>query len=99
MTFSHEQTGTRQPREDQPAQGPVSQSEFAGMVKSARTRLADAQNKSLDPDSQFDLAYDAAHRLTLAALRHQGYRSEHRITFFRPLFIPLVRTMLTCKFF
>lgn len=53
------------------------------MVKSARTRLADAQNKTLDPDSQFDLAYGAAHRLALAALRHQGYRSENRITVFR----------------
>ena len=37
-----------------------SRSEFAGMVKSARTRLADAQNESIDPDSQFDLAYGAA---------------------------------------
>jgi hypothetical protein len=35
---------------------PGSRSEFAGMVKSARTRLVDAQNDSLDPDSQFDLA-------------------------------------------
>ena len=31
--------------------------EFEGMLASARTRLADAQNESLDPDSQFDLAY------------------------------------------
>ena len=59
--------------------------EFAGMVASARTRLADAQNESLDPDSQFDLAYGAAHRLALAALRHHGYRSEDRITVFQTL--------------
>jgi hypothetical protein len=64
---------------------PGSRREFAGMVKSARTRLADAQNKTLDPDSQFDLAYGAAHRLALAALRHQGYRSENRITVFQTL--------------
>jgi hypothetical protein len=64
---------------------PASRSEFAGMVKSARTRLADAQNETLDPDSQFDLAYGAAHRLALAALRHQGYRSENRITVFQTL--------------
>src|SRR6266436_1224977 len=64
---------------------PGSRSEFAGMVKSARTRLADAQNDSLDPDSQFDLAYGAAHRLALAALRRQGYRSENRITVFQTL--------------
>jgi hypothetical protein len=62
-----------------------SRSEFAGMVKSARTRLADAQNESIDPDSQFDLAYGAAHRLALAALRQQGYRSENRITVFQTL--------------
>jgi len=64
---------------------PGSRGEFAGMLKSARTRLADAQNKSLDPDSQFDLAYGAAHRLSLAALRRQGYRSENRITVFQTL--------------
>jgi hypothetical protein len=62
-----------------------SRSEFAGMVKSARTRLADAQNDSIDPDSQFDLAYGAVHRLALAALRQQGYRSENRITVFQTL--------------
>ena len=62
-----------------------SRSEFAGMVKSARTRLADAQNESIDPDSQFDLAYGAAHRLALAALRQHGYRSENRITVFQTL--------------
>jgi len=64
---------------------PASRSEFAGMVSSARRRLVDAQNKSLDPDSQFDLAYGAAHRLALAALRHKGYRSENRITVFQTL--------------
>jgi hypothetical protein len=64
---------------------PASRREFAGMVKSARTRLADAQNESLDPDSRFDLAYGAAHRLALAALRHNGYRSENRITVFQTL--------------
>jgi hypothetical protein len=64
---------------------PGSRSEFAGMVKSARTRLVDAQNEGLDPDSRFDLAYGAAHRLALAALRHEGYRSENRITVFQTL--------------
>jgi len=64
---------------------PGSRSEFAGMVNSARRRLVDAQNESLDPDSQFDPAYGAAHRLALAALRHKGYRSENRITVFQTL--------------
>jgi hypothetical protein len=63
----------------------ASRREFAGMVSSARTRLVDAQNESLDPDSRFDLAYGAAHRLALAALRHAGYRSENRITVFQTL--------------
>jgi hypothetical protein len=69
----------------------ASQKEFDGMLASARMRLADAQNKSLNSDSQFDLAYGAAHRLALAALRHQGYRSEGRITVFQTL----VRTVGT----
>lgn len=64
---------------------PGSRSEFAGMLKAARTRLADAQNESLDPDSRFDLAYGAAHRLALAALRRDGDRSENRITVFQTL--------------
>jgi hypothetical protein len=55
------------------------------MLDSARRRLTDAQNEILDADSQFDLAYGAAHRLALAALRHQGYRSEDRITVFQTL--------------
>jgi hypothetical protein len=64
---------------------PPSRDEFAGMVASAKTKLVDAQNEDLDPDSQFDLAYGAAHRLALAALRHAGYRSENRITVFQTL--------------
>lgn len=59
--------------------------EFDGMLRSARTHLADAQNESIDTDSQFDLAYGAAHRLASAALRQQGYRSEDRITVFQTL--------------
>jgi hypothetical protein len=75
---------------------PGSRGEFGRMLSSARTRLVDAQNESLDPDSQFDLAYGAAHRLALAALRHQGYRSENRIMVFQTLVHTLVPT---CKFF
>lgn len=55
------------------------------MVAAARSRLIDAQNADLDPDSRFDLAYGAAHRLALAALRREGYRSENRITVFQTL--------------
>ena len=63
----------------------ASRKEFAGMLESARSRLTDAQNESLNPDSGFDLAYGAAHRLALAALRQQGYRSEDRISVFQTL--------------
>jgi hypothetical protein len=38
----------------------ASRKEFDGMLRSARTRLVDAQNDGLDPDSRFDLAYGAA---------------------------------------
>jgi hypothetical protein len=64
---------------------PASRDEVAGLLDAARKRLVDAQNESLDPDSRFDLAYGAAHRFALAALRHRGYRSENRITVFQTL--------------
>jgi hypothetical protein len=64
---------------------PPTRSEYFGMLAAARVRLTDAQNNQLDPDSRFDLAYGAAHRLALAALRREGYRSENRITVFQTL--------------
>ena len=36
-------------------------------------------------ESRFDLAYDAAHALALAALRARGYRSESRYLVFQCL--------------
>jgi hypothetical protein len=51
---------------------PASRKEFDGMLAAARRSLADAQNQTIETDSQFDLAYGAAHRLALAALRQQG---------------------------
>jgi hypothetical protein len=63
----------------------ASRKEFDGMVKSARRGLVDAQNESIETDSQFDLAVEAAHKFALAALRHQGYRSENRITVLQAL--------------
>jgi hypothetical protein len=64
---------------------PPTKSEYLGMLTAARSRLKDAQNEDLDPDSRLDLAYGAAHRLALAALRREGYRSENRITVFQTL--------------
>ena len=64
---------------------PASRAEFDGMLDAARRRLADAQKENIAVDSQFDLAYGAAHRLALAALRQHGYRSADRITVFQTL--------------
>jgi len=46
-------------------------------------KLHDSKNDDLDPESRFDLAYNAAHALALAALRHAGYRSENRYIVFQ----------------
>jgi hypothetical protein len=64
---------------------PASLPEFDGMVKSAKRGPTDAQNESIDSDSQFDLAVEAAQKFALAALRQCGYRSENRITVFQTL--------------
>ena len=48
---------------------PFSQSEFSGLIKSGKVRLNDAKNESLNLESRFDLAYNASHALSLAALR------------------------------
>jgi hypothetical protein len=61
------------------------QSEIDGLTRSGHARLKDAQLKNLSLDSRFDLAYNAAHSFSLAALRWHGYRSEHRYTVFQCL--------------
>jgi hypothetical protein len=62
------------------------QSEFDGLLRSGTARLKDALNKSLSPESRFDLAYNAAHSLALAALRKKGYRpSKNRYIVFQAL--------------
>ncbi len=40
---------------------------------------------SLALESRFDLAYNAAHALCLAALRHHGYRASNRYIVFQLL--------------
>jgi hypothetical protein len=64
---------------------PRSQREFEGLVRSGAVRLADAANDALSPESRFDLAYNAAHALALAALRYRGFRSESRYVVFQTL--------------
>lgn len=59
--------------------------EFAGLVRAAKSRLNDASNSTLALESRFDLAYNAAHGLCLAALRWHGYRANHRYIVFQVL--------------
>jgi len=59
--------------------------EFDGLMRSGRVRLRDAENASNGIESRFDLAYNAAHALSLAALRWHGYRSENRYLVFQSL--------------
>jgi hypothetical protein len=64
---------------------PPSEKEVAGLISSGLARLRDAGNESLSIESRFDLAYNAAHALSLAALRRAGYRSESRYIVFQCL--------------
>jgi len=64
---------------------PPSQSEIDGLVKSAKRRRRDADIPGLSDESRFDLLYNAAHALALAALRWHGYRSDNRILVFQAL--------------
>jgi hypothetical protein len=73
---------------------PPDQKEFDGLVRSAQVRLKDAQIPSLSIEGRFDLVYNAAHALALAAfgfgilrrstayipvgVRWHGYRSDNR---------------------
>ena len=59
--------------------------EVAGLLRSGRARLVDAGNDTLSLESRFDLAYNAAHALCLAALRRSGYRAQHRYIVFQVL--------------
>jgi hypothetical protein len=61
------------------------QAEIDGLIRSGEARLLDAANSSLSLESRFDLAYNAAHALALAALRRLGYRSESRFLVFQAL--------------
>lgn len=64
---------------------PVNQAEFDGLIRSGRARLTDAENATLSTESRFDLAYNAAHSLSLAALRWHGYRASNRYQVFQVL--------------
>lgn len=61
------------------------ENEFQGLIKSAKTRLKDANNATLELENRFLLAYNAAHSLALAALRRCGYRADNRYIVFQVL--------------
>jgi hypothetical protein len=64
---------------------PSDANEVAGLKRSGLARLADAQNPDNALESRFDLAYNAAHALCLAALRRVGYRPANRYIVFQVL--------------
>lgn len=64
---------------------PPDAKEFAGLKRSGHARLKDALNEGLSLEGRFDLAYNAAHALCLAALRWHGWRSGNRYIVFQLL--------------
>ena len=68
---------------------PCDPAEFKGLVESGNVRLRDARGAKLALESRFDLAYNAAHALCLAALRWHGCRSSQRYIVFQLLPHPL----------
>lgn len=64
---------------------PGTPGEITGLLTSGAERLADARNEGLALSSRFDLAYNAAHAFSLAALRWHGFRSDNRYLVFQAL--------------
>ena len=64
---------------------PSDAKEFAGLKRSGLVRLKDAENAANSLESRFDLAYNAAYALALAALRWHGYRPSKRYIVFQVL--------------
>ena len=64
-------------------EGPATDDEVQGLINRGLVKIEDYKQASLSTDSRFDLAYNAAHALCLAALRHVGYRSENRYLVFQ----------------
>ena len=74
-------SGPGKPLKAEPPDG----QEVAGLLRTGSARLTDARNASLAIESRFDLAYNAAHALCLAALRRMGYRASNRYIVFQVL--------------
>ncbi|HYC62418.1 MAG TPA: hypothetical protein VEK79_22895 [Thermoanaerobaculia bacterium] len=59
--------------------------QITGLLHTGAVRLEDACRTTNAPESRFDLAYNAAHALALAALRIHGYRADKRYIVFQAL--------------
>jgi len=59
--------------------------EIEGLIRTAHRKLADARHPELSAEGRFDLAYHAAHSLSLCALRWHGYRCSNRYVVFQLL--------------
>ena len=59
--------------------------EYLGLLHSGRVRLQDAKRLANSLEGRFDLAYNAAHSLSLAALRRMGYRPANRYVVFQAI--------------
>jgi hypothetical protein len=64
---------------------PPDAKEFDGLKRSGPARLKDAGNASNSLEGRFDLVYNAAHALCLAALRYRGFRPSNRYIVFQVL--------------
>ena len=64
---------------------PPGREEIAGLLRTGAIRLEDALKTSNAAESRFDLAYNAAHAIALAALRIHGFRATKRYVVFQAL--------------
>ena len=64
---------------------PPDRTEFNGLMGSGRARLNDVAGAALSSEGRFDLLYNAAHALCLAALRYRGFRPVNRYIVFQVL--------------
>lgn len=64
---------------------PYDEAQVHGLLRSGLARLKDSRNASLALETRFDVAYNAAHALCLAALRQKGYRARYRYIVFQVL--------------
>lgn len=58
---------------------PPDDAEINGLIRSGKARLKDASNAQLSMESRFDLAYNAAHALCLAAQGLPCFEPLHRV--------------------